>query len=134
MELCVNKKKTEQVLGYGTWLIITILLVVPWSASMIEASNTYEVTSEYSDNSWLCTDSVLVHDPKANNAAWDSKICVDNDETIYFQISVLFFSILNIINFIAWACVINGKQSKFNIMWCENKSSNKIKSLIDDSD
>ena len=132
MELCVNKKKTEQVLGYGTWLIITILLVVPWSASMIEASNTYEVTSEYSDNSWLCTDSVLVHDPKAISLLWDSKLC--DSTMLYFQISVVFFSILNIINFGIWASVINKKQSKFNIMWCENKTSNKIKSLIDDSD
>ena len=134
MELCVNKKKTEQVLGYGIWLIITVILVVPWGASMIEASNTYvvESKSEYSNDNWLCTDSVLVHDPKANGLIWDSKLC--DSTMLYFQISVLFFSILNIINFGIWASVINKKQSKFNIMWCENKTSNKIKSLIDDSD
>lgn len=131
MELCVNKKKTEQVLGYGIWLIITTLLVVPWGASMIEASNTYVVESEYSSDSWICTDSVLSHDPKANSLLWDSKLC--DSTMLYFQMSVVFFSILNIINFVLWASVINEKQSKFNIMWCENKTSNKIKSLIDDS-
>jgi len=114
--ICINRKRFEQVLGYGSWSVITLTLLIFLSASVIEVSNQYLLppsASTYGVFIW-CYDSVLFNERFCGDV-------FDDDGQQYY--SMYDFIIMNLINASVIGGYIYNKQQKFKFAWCENTTS-----------
>ena len=110
--LCVSRKRFEQVLGYSSWSVITITLLIFLSASLIEMDNLYiPINQSQWDIKIWCYDSVLFNERFCGDV-------FDDDGQQYYTMYT--FVIMNLINIAIIGLWIYNKQTKFKFAWCEN--------------
>jgi len=110
--ICVNRRLFNKSLGYGSWGIITTLLIVFTPISMIETSTLY---TDYGDTDMLSDNKYCY-----SSITYQKEICYGwleagtDDRTIILQT-------LLTINLIAISIYAYNKQQKFKLSWCEKK-------------
>jgi len=111
-EYCVNKSKFDKCLGYGSWSIITTVLLVFLTASIIEFNSIYEEDPELNEYPKRdCYDSVLFDETKCYGYySMENKV---NER-------MSLFTLTNLVNFAFIGLFIYFKQQKFKVKWCEN--------------
>lgn len=115
--ICVNKKRTEQVTGYGLWSILTIILLIFGTASIIEFNSFHEANPEH-DNFQIFQSYTCIND----DTLWKSNNC---EGGFYYNIRTIFMLIFNGMNFTIIILWIYDKQQKFKFSWCLNGENKK---------
>ena len=135
--ICVNRKKLEQATGYGLWGFLTLTILF-FSIGYIQEASTNEIRTQerkdcanYEYNSsgerqelkeprcWTYNDTDNCRDMFLRD---DLKVCDEDYEWEEYDFRAqVFYSIINLVNFIVIGLWIYSKQSKVKLSWCEDK-------------